>query len=191
MRHMLAVALFVVLGLSAMPLYADQTDTKNEGLLPNLTLTVPDNAEHRNYLGLKGEPGDSFTFNDIDADVLLIELFSMYCPFCQQEAPLVNKLYEAMNDISRPDLKVKIIGLGAKNSEFEVDHFRKTFQVNFPLFPDPELFLYNTLKGKGTPFFIGCKKNGDNSFTVVLRQAGGFHQSEDFLHELLKKSKMN
>ena len=50
--------------------------------------------EHQEYLGVSGSPGELFAVKDIDTDILLIELFSMYCPFCQEEAPSVNELYE-------------------------------------------------------------------------------------------------
>ena len=72
---------------------------------------VPNSEEYRGYLGLKQNPGETFTLNDIDADVLLIELFSMYCPFCQEEAENVNALFETMYDFSKPEFSVKIIGL--------------------------------------------------------------------------------
>jgi peroxiredoxin len=159
--------------------------------LPTITLRVPDNDAYRDYLGLKGDIGSEFTLEDIDADILLIELFSMYCPFCQEEAPLINELFHAMEEYSRPDLKVKIIGLGANNSEFEVDHFKSTYNVRFPLFADQDMSMYNALEGKGTPGFIGCARNDANGFVIVLRQSGGFYQANEFLNELLHKSGRN
>ena len=63
-------------------------------LLPEFTLPLPEQAEHRAYLGIEDLKGDSFTVADIQADVVLIELFSMYCPYCQEEAPLINELYD-------------------------------------------------------------------------------------------------
>jgi protein-disulfide isomerase len=66
-------------------------ETKSETeLLPDITLTIPENTAHVQYLGLKGEPGTPFKISDIDADILMIELFSMYCPYCQKAAPNIN-----------------------------------------------------------------------------------------------------
>jgi len=160
-------------------------------ILPQITLPVPDSEEYRGYLGLKQSPGETFTLNDIDADVLLIELFSMYCPFCQEEAENVNALFETMYDFSKPEFSVKIIGLGANNSAFEVDHFRNTYGVRFPLFPDQDMSMYNALDGKGTPTFIACKKEADNSCTIIHRLSGGFYQPDEFFKELLNKSGYN
>jgi thiol-disulfide isomerase/thioredoxin len=160
-------------------------------ILPALTLIVPDDKLHYEYLGLKGTPGSSFEVNAIDTDVLLIELFSMYCPFCQEEAPLVNELYERMQSLPENEKKVKIIGLGAGNSEFEVNHFKNTYDIDFPLFPDTDLSMYNALKGAGTPGFVGAVKDPEHGFIVVLRQSGGFYSSEEFLNLLLEKTKSN
>lgn len=159
--------------------------------LPPITLPVPDSEEYRSYLGLKQASGETFTLNDIDADVLLIELFSMYCPFCQEEAENVNILFEALYDFSKPEFSVKLIGLGANNSAFEVDHFRNTYGVRFPLFPDQDMSMYNALGGKGTPTFIACKKEADNSCTIIHRRSGGFYQPDEFFKELLNKSGYN
>ncbi len=187
LSSLLVTAFFVFFIAFPIIVSADETGEP----LPNLTLKVPDNDAYRDYLGLKGQPGEDFTFEDIDADVLLIQLFSMYCPFCQEEAPNVNALHQAMLDFSQQDFKVKIIGLGANNSEFEIDHFRNTYDVKFPLFPDQDMSMYNTLGGKGTPGFIGSRKGDDNHYSIVLRQSGGFYQVEEFFNELLRKSGYN
>ncbi|WP_136809706.1 TlpA family protein disulfide reductase [Desulfosediminicola flagellatus] len=189
-RNLLIPLIFVLVLIIQCPVFSTAA-SENKEPLPNLSLIVPENQEHRDYLGLQAEPGETFTFEDIKADVLLIQLFSMYCPFCQEEAPNVNELYKAMQEFSQPDFTVKIIGLGANNSAFEVDHFKNTYDVEFPLFPDPDMNMYKTLGGKGTPGFIGCKKDDKSQYSIVLRQSGGFNQVEEFLNDLLRKSGYN
>jgi thiol-disulfide isomerase/thioredoxin len=154
--------------------------------LPQLVLTVPADEDHRVYLGLQ-ESGDGATFEvaKIEADILLIELFSMYCPYCQAEAPLVNELYELMQALPASEPMVKIIGIGASNSDFEVDHFRKTYDVEFPLFSDQDMAMYNALAGAGTPGFVGARRDAAGGFSIVLRQSGGFYSAADFLKELI------
>lgn len=157
-------------------------------LLPNLKLTVPDDAFYKSYLGLTGKSGEKFSPADIKADILLIELFSMYCPFCQKEAPLVNELFDKMQEVTKRGPVVKIIGLGVSNSQFEVDHFKETYNVPFPLFPDKDMAMYKALKGQGTPGFIGCRIQTGERATIVLRNSGGFYSTDDFLAELIDKS---
>lgn len=186
-RHTVFILATLLFFSSHSPLKAESAPSQ-ETVLPEFILTVPDNDGYREYLGLQADAGTQFSLSDIDADILLIELFSMYCPFCQEEAPAVNALYQAMKDYSRPEMKIKIIGLGANNSAFEVDHFRSTYNVRFPLFPDPDMKMYEALEGKGTPGFIGCRKGENGRYTIILRQSGGFYHHEEFLSELLRKS---
>ena len=46
------------------------------GLLPDMEFSVPENPEHLMYLGLSGK--DTFTIPEIKADVVIVEIFSMY-----------------------------------------------------------------------------------------------------------------
>lgn len=161
---------------------------RTKELMPGFELEVPAEETHRNYLGISSENGH-FSVDQIDADILLIELFSMYCPFCQEEAPLINELYELMNEQPESGPSVKIIGIGASNSEFEVDHFRSTYNVQFPLFADQDMAIYKALSGAGTPGFIGVRLSGGGDPVIVLRQSGGFYSKEDFLSELIEFAK--
>jgi peroxiredoxin len=169
----------------AVPVLSSESTPVNEPL-PELVLTIPENGNYQTYLGLAGKAGEKFTLADVQADILLIELFSMYCPYCQNEAPRVNELYEKMEEVSKKGIKVKIIGLGASNSQFEVEHFKDTYNVPFPLFPDRDMSMYKALAGDGTPGFIGCRLKDGGTATIVLRNSGGFYSAEDFLKELIQ-----
>ena len=156
-------------------------------VLPDLVLTVPENQQYNEYLGLTGEAGTSFSVQDIQADILLIELFDMYCQYCQQEAPAINELYEKMQEISKDGPVVKIIGLGASNSQFEVELFRDIYDIPFPLFPDKDMSSFRALSGEGTPGFIGCRLEEGRRPTIVLRKSGAFSDPGEFLYELIEK----
>jgi protein-disulfide isomerase len=49
-----------------------------------ITLPVPEKAGEREYLGLTGTSRSDIS---IKADLVILEIFSMYCPYCQKEAP--------------------------------------------------------------------------------------------------------
>jgi len=176
---------FILFFLPGMSLADTKSDVE---LLPDITLTVPENTAHAQYLGLTGEPGTPFSLSQIDANILLIELFSMYCPYCQKAAPAINELYEKMEEMKRQDLKLVIIGIGANNTDLEVDTFRHGFDIAFPLFSDPDLSIYKALAGAGTPTFIGCKQERDNKSLIFFRKSGGFKDASEFLTDLLDRS---
>jgi len=156
------------------------------GQLPSIVLPIPKSAEERGYLGLSGS--GTFKIPQIKADVVIIEIFSMYCPYCQKDAPGINELYDMIQEA--PDLRdrIKIIGIGAGNSAFEVETFKKTFNVSFPLFPDQDYVIHQACGEVRTPYFIGVKIQRDKSHRIFLSQQGGFPGAQPFLEQILKES---
>lgn len=156
--------------------------------LPEFELPVPEGEDQRNYLGIGAPSGETFTIESIKTDVLLIELFSMYCPFCQEEAPRVNEVYRLAEEYSQNGKSIKLIGLGASNTKFEVDFFKESFEVPFPLFPDKSLSIYKMLGGEGTPGFVAVRYSPEKKPEIIYRQSGGFDDAADFFSLLLQKA---
>jgi thiol-disulfide isomerase/thioredoxin len=159
----------------------------NKASFPILELPIPQNNAHANYLGISG-PGN-FKITQIKSPVLIIEIFSRNCAHCQMATPLAHRLYLAIQ--ARPDLKekIKIIGIGANNDTNEVDLFRTSYNVPFPLFPDPHDAIIKKLGVVILPTFIGLKNNGDGTMEKFLFQPGAFRDANSFLAEILERAK--
>ena len=159
------------------------------GVLPEITIPVPENANDKNYLGL--ESGRFFRIPQIRAKVVIIEIFSMYCPYCQREAPEINRLYSIIE--GNPDLKdkIKLIGIGAGNSAFEVGVFRKKYNIPFPLIPDVDFSIHKRYGEVRTPYFVGVKVNDDGTHQVFYSKLGGLKGAEVFLELMLQLSGLN
>ncbi|MFH2120570.1 MAG: TlpA family protein disulfide reductase [Pseudomonadota bacterium] len=113
----------------AFPSFGQGTPPVEGGILPKIILPVPADQGYKKYLGLKGE--GTFLVPQIKAKVVLIEIFSMYCPHCQKDAPVVNDLFsKIVGDGTLKDV-IKLIGIGVGNSDFEVDFFRKTYNIRY------------------------------------------------------------
>ena len=164
---------------------ADKPPQKGESL-PVINLPIPKSPAEKSYLGLSG--GGSFKIPQIKAKAVIIEIFSMYCPYCQKDAPGINELYHLIeND---PDLKknVKLIGIGAGNTPFEVGVYKKTYAVPFPLFPDQDFTIHKACGEVRTPYFIVVKINEDGSHLIVHSQLGEYPGAKPFLELVLKSS---
>lgn len=170
---------------NASPLAANKPPQKGE-LLPQINLPIPKNQDERNYLGLTGT--STFRIPQIKATVVFIEIFSMYCPYCQKDASKINELYQLIGN--NPDLKnkIKMIGIGAGNSPFEIGIFKKTYEIPFPLFSDKDFVIHKAYGEPRTPFFIVIKVNDDGSYQIVHSQLGDFQGAEPFLALILKAS---
>jgi thiol-disulfide isomerase/thioredoxin len=156
-------------------------------MLPDFTLAVPDNPGYRGYLGLS-KGNNTFKIPEIKATVVIIEIFSMYCPHCQRDAPNVNSFFNMIENNSGLKGKIKIIGIGAGNSSFEIDIFRKKYSVLFPLFPDNDFVVHKHIGEVRTPYFIALKINRDGSHKVIYSKLGGIEKADQFLELMLKLS---
>ena len=68
---------FLILILAVgLPAGAATTPPAEGGSLPGIQLAIPEDPVQRSYLGLEGK--GSFTIPEIDADVVIVEIFSMY-----------------------------------------------------------------------------------------------------------------
>jgi thiol-disulfide isomerase/thioredoxin len=183
-RH--AIVLFLTLLLAPLALQGAQSPTMVGEPLPDIRLAMPENPDHRDYLGLSGD--GPVPVGSINAEVLLIEIFNMYCPHCQREAPAVNRFFQRIQQDPALNRRVKLIGIGVGNSLFEVDHFRKVYQVPFPLFPDPDYQIHKTLGEVRTPYFIGVRSGSNNDFRVFYSELGGSKSAQKLLEQMLQSA---
>jgi thiol-disulfide isomerase/thioredoxin len=166
-------------------LAANKPPEKGE-VLPVMNLPIPKNPDERNYLGLSGS--GLFKIPQIKAKVVIVEIFSMYCPYCQKDAPGVNELYRLIENNADIKNKIKLIGIGAGNSSYEVEVFKKTYNVPFPLFPDKDFTIHKACGEVRTPYFMVVKINEDGTHQIVHNQLGNYPGAEPFLELVLKAS---
>jgi len=152
--------------------------------LPQIDLPIPKVQEERDYLGLSNQ--GTFRIPQIKASLVFIEIFSMYCPHCQKDAPRINELYQLIENDQDLKKNIKMIGIGVGNTPFEVEYYKKTFQVPFPLFHDKDYKIHRALGEVRTPFFILVRIYEDKSHRVIYRQLGQFPGAKAFLEMMLK-----
>jgi peroxiredoxin len=181
------ILFFIVVSLTCLSQGAFAVECPSEGdVFPEITLPVPQNAQEKDYLGITDT--DSFKLSQIKAQVVIIEIFSMYCPYCQKEAPVINKLYESIKNKPTFNDKIKIIGIGAGNTQFEVDFFKEKFTVPFPLLPDESFSVHKVVGEVRTPYFFVLEMKQDGSNKIVYSKAGSIQGPQEFLDLIVKKT---
>jgi thiol-disulfide isomerase/thioredoxin len=181
------LAMIVALAFACNPIPALASSPPQQGdVFPDISLPIPQDPGHREYLGLKGE--GRFKMAQIKAEVVIIEIYSMYCPHCQREAPRVNALYQAIEQSAEYKGKLKVVGIGVGNSSFEVEVFRKNYDVPFPLFPDAGYSIHKRLGEVRTPYFIGVRIKEGGVGEVFYSKLGGFRKADEFLKLMVKES---
>jgi peroxiredoxin len=155
-------------------------------VFPALTFPAPKSVEDQAYLALAAS--GSFKLSQLQTPLVVIEIFSMYCPICQKEAPLINELYQAIEKDPQLKGQVKLIGLGAGNTLFEVEFFKKKYQVPFPLLPDENFVLHKALGETRTPYFFVVKLDKGQPPRVIYSELGGIKGVEPFLDTIRKSA---
>jgi thiol-disulfide isomerase/thioredoxin len=182
-RCLLVLFFLIMLASSA----SAATKPPAEGdLLPEIVLNSPKILDQQKYLGLSSET--TFTIPQIKASVVIVEIFSMYCPYCQAEAPSLNELYHKIQNNSRLKGRFKIIGIGAGNTTFEVEHFRNTYKIPFPLFPDDDFSIHKKIGNVRTPYFFVVGINKDGTHRILYSHKGRLKNHEQFLNTLLQRA---
>ncbi len=178
--------MIILLLVSVSPTLAASVPPSKGDTLPIINLPIPKSPEERGYLGLSG--AGTFKIPQIKAKVVFIEIFSMYCPYCQADAPKINELYQLIENNADLKNKIKMIGIGAGNTPFEVEVYKKTYKVPFPLFPDKDFVVHKACGEPRTPYFIIVKINEDGTHQIAHTQLGNYPGAEPFLELVLKAS---
>jgi len=188
MRKLLVLCIAAGIGLMGNCAVAEEVSPlKIRGTdLGRLELPIPDLKGDRESLGLLGT--GSFRLPQIKADLLIVEVFSMYCPYCQAEAENVNSLYEMIRKNPGLRNRVKLIGIGTGNTPFEVNFFKKKFKVPFPLIPDENMAIQKCAnKTIRTPTFVTIRVGEKGSFKILDTHVGKIENLEKFLESVSQK----
>lgn len=171
-RIALSAACLLLLATSAMAL----------DVFPDVPLEGRISPEQRAYLGV---PEGDFKISNINADFLFVEVFSMYCPICQHDAPGVNDMFSRLLASDKAGA-LRFLGIGAGNTPFEIAFYQKKFGVEFPLFEDPDYEAHKAVGGVGTPaYYLVDMREGKRS--ILLFQEGGIKDKEAFFDDLLAR----
>lgn len=83
---------------------------------------------------------------------------------------------------------MKLLGIGAGNSSYEVGFFRETYKIPFPLIPDENYTILDQLGTVRTPFFVGINIKDNKTNEIFHTKLGGFEDAGKFLELILKES---
>ena len=151
--------------------------------MPDLLLRGEISPAHQEELGFAGPSPRHLS--EIKAKTIILVAFSMYCPHCQREAPVLNELNALIQSRGLAN-DVKLIGVGIGNSDFEVQVFRDKYATTFPLFSDPDFTINKEIGEVGTPFFYVLAVNPEKKeIRVAKTLLGRMKSAQTFLDQVL------
>ena len=127
--------------------------------IPEFVLNPPDSVEDQKYLGLTDlKP---FSIDHISAKIVILEVFSFYCPHCRNQAPALNKLYGFIQQDAQLSNDIKMIGIGAGTDKDKMDLWKTSMRVPFPLLRDTDTSIWKKLGKPGIPCTLVVSKSGE------------------------------
>lgn len=147
--------------------------------VPAIKLTAALTVAEQEYLGLAQTT--AFTLLDIPAKIMLVEFLNKYCPHCQQQAPILNELFDKIQADSTLRSQVKMVGIGTGNNQRQLEIYKKEKAIPFPLFPDAQYVFHDEIGRPRTPFIVLFKKQDDGPAIVSATFMGLVSSSDTLL----------
>lgn len=192
MKSLLALAMTIITLLLSSPGFAGGASLSpgmkplsTGQIAPNFAFPLPISKGEATQLGIRPD-AKTAQLNDVHAQAVVLVVFSMYCTYCQGEASELAALHTQIKERGLSD-KLKLFGLGAGNSPFEVNVFRKKYGLEFPLLSDPDFAVHKVLGEVGTPYYYILKRTGKD-FVIVDQLLGCMTSAEAFLDSVLDKT---
>ena len=97
---------------------------------------------------------ETFSINQLNCQLVLIEIVGVYCPQCHIQMPLFNKLFYRIKRDADMCKKSKMLAIAVGANPIEVAYFKKEHQIPYPVIKDPEFEIHKQLGEPRTPFIM-------------------------------------
>src|SRR6266536_4276230 len=145
-------------------------------------LPAPQTESERKYLGLSSTL-ERFSLDNVQADILILDFFDMYCHVCQARAPHMNEFYKLVQSRGLSG-RVRVLGVGVGDTPKEVTVFKEKFGLPFPVFPDRTGSFSRQFGKIRVPNIIVLKRRLGH-FEVVYQESSLPDNPEQFLSKVL------
>jgi hypothetical protein len=145
-------------------------------------LPAPQTESERKYLGLSSTI-ERFSVDNVQADILVVDFFDMYCHVCQARARHMNDFYQLVQSRGLSG-RVRLLGVGVGDTPKEVTVFKEKFGLPFPVFPDRTGSFTKQFGKIKVPNVIVLKRHLGH-FEVVYQESSLPDNPEQFLGQVL------
>ncbi len=184
-RFFCSAAVCVFLAFLGHPIFGSEGSKASQIIsigmdLPQFTLDAPGSEKERQYLILKNPK--SFSLSEIPAKLMVVEIFSVYCPHCRLQAPKLNSVYNLINQDPELTHDIKMIGIAAGADQSKTDKWKATLRIPFPLFADPVADVWEKFGKPGIPYTLVVTNSGK----VLSIHSGVTEDVEEFFRHIKK-----
>lgn len=163
---------------------------KKGDYFPEVILNAPATSEDSAYLGTaEGQP---FKISDIKADLVVVEVGSVFCGVCQKMADVFNEVYSLIETNPETKGRIKMIGIFIGDIPSDIKLFREGLKVLYPIVPDEKFDVHKEVGNKYTPFTVFVRQNSNGKPGIVVKTHElPNHDYKDFYEEIVGLLKMD
>ena len=152
---------------------------------PFPSFTLKNNLSQKEIKALRLPSQESISLKDFTTEIFFIELLNVYCHTCQLQVPIFNQLWDEIQSNKTLKSKVTILGITVGNGAKEINKFRKSFKVYYPILADPSKEVFDCLGNlKGTPQTYILRKDPSGSWYILYHHRGAVNSYEMYLKKI-------
>jgi len=138
--------------------------------LPKILFPNSLTPEENRYLGIGKKK--SFSFDDIQARLILVDYINTNCPNCIKSVPTFLEIYQMIERVPDLKAKVKIVAIGAGDTSTEVKDFKENHGIPYPILSDKDYKAHDAVGGPRVPFLVIAHKDSQGKWVVVDTRVG-------------------
>ena len=143
---------------------------KNGDPLPRISFHNSLTPSEARYLGIGHRK--NFSFEDINARMVLVDFINSNCHYCVESVPLFNEIYRSIEEDPTLRSRVKLVAVGTGDTLTEVEHFKQNHGALFPIVPDTEYRGHLAIGEPRVPFLIIARREGRGKWVVADTRVG-------------------
>ena len=144
--------------------------------------TAPTSPAEMHYLGV----GGPFALSEINAEVVILEIFSCYCPYCQSWAPRANEFYAELLQAGYGE-RIEMLAVDAENGAMAVQLFRDQYNIAFPIVTASSFNIIKAFGVTAYPQYVVVNLRA-NPPQVIYNQPGKFGRNKTFLDMIVERA---
>jgi thiol-disulfide isomerase/thioredoxin len=171
------LALLFIFGMVS--LAGAEEEPKVGQVVPNVQFEPTITPQGSAYLGLAKQ--GPFSLKDIKSPYVLVEQFNTLCPHCMAQAPVMNQLYDMVQQDPQLKAKLKFMGAAQGNTVVQVQMWKAYNKVIFALVPDPNSYFGKALNF--TPYPVTVVLN-QKTHKIVYVHIGTFEDAGEVFQKI-------
>ncbi|MGA7878724.1 MAG: TlpA disulfide reductase family protein [Desulfoferrobacter sp.] len=168
---LMAVCSYPVISAAGTPRTLDLTE---------ITLVAPPSPEARQYLGLKEKR--NFPLSEIKTKFIVLGYYGIKCPYCHEQAPISNRVYEMIRSDPELEKDVRMIGVIIGSNPKNTATYANKYRIQYPMTNDPFFDIYRKLNKPKVPLTLLLTNEGK----ILVSITGAMSNPEGFVKKIKK-----